>query len=69
MLVLRHKFAVGQQHLLVVPKATCYDLRKLRRRQLIMVAKLRELGMFSHHFYTCLPGLVKDLVFLCVCVF
>lgn len=44
-LVLQHKFPAGQHHLVAVPKATCYDLRKLRRRQVLMVKKLRESGM------------------------
>lgn len=44
-LVLRHKFGVGSQHLLAVPKTTCYDLRNLRRRNLPLLQKLRVEGV------------------------
>jgi len=44
-LVLQHRFPVGRQHLLALPKNTCYDLRQLRRRQLPLLRKLRTKGL------------------------
>ena len=42
LLVLKHRFPVGEQHLLVVPKGTFYDVKQLRRRDAPLLQKMYE---------------------------
>ncbi|CAE7370768.1 unnamed protein product, partial [Symbiodinium sp. KB8] len=42
LLVLKHRYPVGREHLLVMPKDTCYDLRQLRRRQVPFLKKMYQ---------------------------
>ncbi|CAE7811324.1 unnamed protein product [Symbiodinium sp. CCMP2456] len=45
LLVLKHRYPVGREHLLVMPKDTCYDLRQLRRRQVPFLKKMYQKAM------------------------
>ena len=42
LLVLKHRFPVGEQHLLVLPKGTFYDLKQLRKRDTPLLQKMYQ---------------------------
>ncbi|CAK9066209.1 Pentatricopeptide repeat-containing protein At2g31400 [Durusdinium trenchii] len=44
-LVLKHRYPVGEKHLLVLPKGTFYDVRQLRKRDMPMLEKMYQKGL------------------------
>eukprot|EP00439_Symbiodinium_sp_Y106_P011352 s5457_g1.t1 len=60
LLVLKHRYPVGREHLLVMPKDTCYDLRQLRRRQVPFLKKMYQKGMECLRSLCMLPEEAPD---------
>ena len=45
LLVLKNRYPVGDQHLLVLPKSTFYDIRQLRKRDAALLEKMYQKGL------------------------
>merc|ERR1712007_107542 len=64
-LVLQHAYPVGRQHVLAIPKSTCYDLRQLRRKHLPLLRELRARGIDCLRRELGLPERAPEPAVLC----